>query len=100
MQKGEEKGVCILDSAGFETPPLIDEVDQENNIIKNENIESLLNRDFREEELSRDKDQTERFIEELIISLSDIILSVIWKITRTEQILINKIKSMAIMKKI
>ena len=75
-------------------------MDEENNIIKNENIESLLNRDFREEELSRDKDQTERFIEELIISLSDIILSVIWKITRTEQILINKIKSMAIMKKI
>ena len=75
-------------------------MDEENNIIKNENIESLLNRDFREEELSRDKAQTERFIEELIISLSDIILSVIWKITRTEQILINKIKSMAIMKKI
>ena len=75
-------------------------MDEENNIIKNENIESLLNRDFREEELSRDKDQTERFIEELIISLSDIILSVIWKITRTEQRLINKIKSMAIMKKI
>ena len=30
MQKKEEKRVCILDSVGFETPPLIDEVDEEN----------------------------------------------------------------------
>ena len=80
-KKGEEKGTCILDSAGFETPLLIGKEDKENrmneNQDKNKNIESLINRDIIEEELSKDKAQTERFIEELIISLSDIILSVI-----------------------
>ena len=99
LNKGEEKGICILDSAGFETPLLIDKKDKENKINENEdqnkNIESLINRDIIEEELSKDKAQTERFIEELIISLSDIIILVVGKLTRTEQRLINRIKNIA-----
>ena len=98
-KKGEEKGTCILDSAGFETPLLIGKEDKENrmneNDDKNKNIESLINRDIIEEELSKDKAQTERFIEELIISLSDIIILVVGKLTRTEQRLINRIKNIA-----
>ena len=45
--------------------------------------------------MSRDKAQTERFIEQLIISLSDMIILVIGKLTRTEQRLITRIKNMA-----
>ena len=97
--KGEEKGMCILDSAGFETPLLIDKKDKENKMNENEdqnkNIESLIYRDLIEEELSKDKAQTKRFIEELIISLSDIIILVVGKLTRTEQRLINRIKNIA-----
>ena len=48
-----------------------------------------------EEELSKDKANTERFIEKLIISLSDMIILVIGKLTRTEQRLINRIKEEA-----
>ena len=96
-EKGEEQGMCILDSAGFETPLLIDDLDIENNIKYNDdkNLESIINRNIIEEELSKDKAQTERFIEELIISLSDIIILVIGKLTRTEQRLINRIKAIA-----
>ena len=99
--KGEEKDICILDSAGFETPLLIDKRHKEigteeiKKINEDKNIESIINRDMVEDELSKDKAQTERFIEELIISLSDIIILVVGKLTRTEQRLINRIKNMA-----
>ena len=45
--------------------------------------------------MSRDKAQTERFIEQLIISLSDMIILVVGKLTRTEQRLITRIKNLA-----
>jgi len=69
--KGEEKGICILDSAGFETPLLIEKEHKElgneeiKKINEDKNIESIINRDIVEDELSKDKAQTERFIEEL-----------------------------------
>ena len=97
--KGAEKGICILDSAGFETPLLKNEKNE--NIEKKENIkeeknelENNLKYDEIEDELSRDKAQTERFIEQLIISLSDMLILVIGKLTRTEQRLISRIKNM------
>ena len=99
--KGEEKGICILDSAGFETPLLIEKshkeigIEEIKKINEDKNIDSILNRDIVEDELSKDKAQTERFIEELIISLSDIIIVVVGKLTRTEQRLINRIKNLA-----
>lgn len=48
-----------------------------------------------EDLLARDKAQTERFIEHLIISFSDMIILVVGKLTRTEQRLITRIKNMA-----
>ena len=45
--------------------------------------------------LSRDKAQTEFFIEHLIITLSNMIILVVGKLTRTEQRLRTKIKTMA-----
>ena len=105
--KGEQRGICILDSAGFETPLLKEQKkNQENNNEirgnienekekKNNQLENALKYDEIEEELSRDKAQTERFIEQLIISLSDMIILVVGKLTRTEQRLITRIKNMA-----
>lgn len=104
-EKGEEEGVCILDSAGFETPLLIEDKKNENEETEKEelekeednkdNIEKIIKLDEIEDELSRDKAQTERFIEQLIISLSDMIILVVGKLTRTEQRLITRIKNLA-----
>ena len=103
--KGQEEGLCILDSAGHEAPLLLpniieiskNEISLINNLknIDNEKkLEEYIKRD-EEEELSKDKANTERFIERLIISLSDMIILVIGKLTRTEQRLINRIKEEA-----
>ena len=98
--KEEEKGICILDSAGFETPLLKEtkEPKEKNKLNKEDklnDLDSALKIDELEDELSRDKAQTERFIEQLIISLSDMIILVIGKLTRTEQRLITRIKNMS-----
>jgi len=99
-EKDQEGGLCILDSAGHEAPLLFSnfvEVNKEliNNNLDNKNkLEEMIKRD-EEEELSKDKANTERFIERLIISLSDMIIVVIGKLTRTEQRLINRIKDEA-----
>ena len=107
QNKGEEKGVCILDSAGFESPLLKNEHYFEDNRNKeilngngngyeNENkLENYLKFNKIKEQLSRDKAHTERLIEQIIISLSDMIILVIGKLTRTEQRLITRIKNLA-----
>ena len=112
-ENNSEKGVCLLDSAGFETPLLKDELidkkkieetikkEDDKNIDKKKDInnkkksEFQLKREFDEleYELAKDKTQTERFIEQLIISLSDMLILVIGKLTRTEQKLITRIKN-------
>ena len=46
------------------------------------------------EQISKDKSQTERFIEELIIALSDMLILVVGKLTRREQKLIDRIKKL------
>ena len=99
IKKGELKGLCILDSAGFETPLLKEEIEEVKN-IKEENNEFKQNFEYGiEDDLSRDKAQIEKFIEQLIISLSDMIILVVGKMTRTEQRLITKIKTLIKKKK-
>ena len=103
-EKGQETGLCILDSAGHEAPLLLPNVvefpknvsiiDDKRNLDNEKQLEEYIKRD-EEEELSKDKANTERFIERLIISLSDMIILVIGKLTRTEQRLINRIKEEA-----
>ena len=100
--KGEEKGICILDSEGFETPLLREDDNlKEDKIIEKkqndeaEGLDNWMKNNNKEDILSKDKTQTERFIEHLIISLSDMIILVIGKLTRTEQRLITRIKNMA-----
>ena len=82
-EKNQEGGLCILDSAGHEAPLLLsNEVEfskesiNKNNLDKEKQLEEMIKRD-EEEELSKDKANTERFIERLIISLSDMIILVI-----------------------
>ena len=100
-EKKQEGGLCILDSAGHEAPLLLSnfvEIDKkpinDNILDKEKQLEEIIKRD-EEEDLSKDKANTERFIERLIISLSDMIILVIGKLTRTEQRLINRIKDEA-----
>ena len=87
----------MLDSAGIETPLLIDEIINEE-VQKNENdkkneVDKNISFMDKLEEISKDKSQTERFIEELIISLSDMLILVVGKLTRREQNFISRIKN-------
>ena len=103
----EINGICILDSAGFETPLLRENkksTKTDNNIKDNKDneegksdpVEEAIKFGGIEDNLSSDKAQTERFIEQLIISLSDMIILVVGKLTRTEQKLITRIKNLSI----
>ena len=90
-----EKGYTILDSAGLQTP-LLKEYEKEEEKKDKKKIklrESSIEKDFKEyENLYKDKTQTENFIQNLILYLSDMLLIVVGKITFNEQRLINKIK--------
>ena len=108
--------IILLDSAGLETPVL-----KNNNKEKNQNKDNLQKEDdnnahnIREnpdedkieiennqnnnmknnlifKENARDKIVTELFLEHFIITVSDILLVVVGKLTYSEQILINKIE--------
>ena len=98
--KGEEtcdSSICLLDSAGIETPLLIDEIkdneEQTNENDKKNEVDKNISFMDKLEEIAKDKGQTERFIEELIISLSDMLILVVGKLTRREQNFISRIKN-------
>lgn len=102
-EKEEEKGICILDTEGHETPLLFEKESEEINSIDNNRKETdnmkYFNYDIKRtkinEELHRDKANTEEFIEECILSLSDMIILVIGKMTRVEQRMMTRIKNLA-----
>ena len=91
-----EKGYTILDSAGLQTPLIKEDEKIEEEKINNKKSklrESYIEKDFKAyENLYKDKTQTENFIQNLILYLSDMLLIVVGKITFNEQRLINKIK--------
>ena len=91
-----EKGYTILDSAGLQTPLLKEyekKEEEKKDKKKNDLRQSRIEKDFKEyENLYKDKTQTENFIQNLILYLSDMLLIVVGKITFNEQRLINKIK--------
>ena len=92
-----EKGFTILDSAGLQTPLLKEiEKDEQKKNEKSNNLKkskTFIEKDFKEyENLYKDKTQTENFIQNLILFLSDMVLIVVGRITFNEQRLINKIK--------
>ena len=80
----QEHCYALLDSAGLQTPLL------NNNQNQNQNSEEEYKQYV---DLYKDKTQTENFIQNLILYLSDMLLIVVGKITFNEQRLINKIKN-------
>ena len=92
-----DKGYTILDSAGLQTPLVIgdnindktDDLNLKRNHLR-ESLNEIVVKDY--ENLYKDKTQTENFIQNLILYLSDMLLIVVGKITFNEQRLINKIK--------
>ena len=78
LEKYANRKIVLLDSAGLETPVLIDDdYNEENNLFK---------------EKSREKLITELFLQNYIINNSDILLIVVGILTYSEQKLLNKIK--------
>ena len=124
LKEYENRQIILLDSAGFETPVLRnnneennidkkDEIKEQKNEINNEKDEKQNNSEKNEEKIqankeisdkefkqneefkenARDKNLTEFFLQNFIIKESDIILLVVGKLTYSEQLLINKIKT-------
>jgi len=85
LKFNENIGYTLLDSAGLQTPLLRDDENLNNDEDNNNNINKSL---------YKDKTQTENFIQNLIIYLSDMLLIVVGKLTFNEQQLINKIKKL------
>ena len=82
----KESHYALFDSAGLQTP-LINKEKMCNNSLDNEKeYHQYLS-------LYKDKTQTENFIQNLILCLSDMILVVVGKISFNEQRLINNIKN-------
>ena len=82
----KEKNYALFDSAGLQTPLI------QNKKIFNKSLDN--EKEYNEYvSLYKDKTQTENFIQNLILHLSDMILIVVGKITFNEQRLINKIKN-------
>lgn len=83
----EHRKFILLDSAGFENPILINE-EEENKQLDTKNYDDI--NKFRLK--ARDILITEYFLQSFVISVSDILLVVIDKLSFTEQKLINKVK--------
>ena len=82
----QNKFYALFDSAGLQTPLLKNEKNYEQNKNNEEEFKQY-------ENLYKDKTQTENFIQNLILYLTDMLLIVVGKITFNEQRLINKIKN-------
>ena len=96
LEKYPNKKIALLDSAGLETPVLLEKnaTENQNEVYSNENINKNLQKKFllfKEE--SRDKIITEYFLQNYIIHNSDILIVVVGNLSYSEQKLLNKIKS-------
>ena len=92
----KDRKIVLLDSAGLETPVLIDDenivsVKQDNQGKNLPNVEKITNNVFKEK--SKDKIITELFLQDYIIYNSDILIVVVGILTYSEQKILNKIKT-------
>ena len=96
LKEYQNRNIVLLDSAGLETPVLIDENENiqkgKTKNITNDNKE--MEKIFREK--SREKLITELFLQNYIIINSDIIIIVVGILTYSEQKLLTKIKNQII----
>ena len=90
LKINQEKSYAILDSAGLQTPLVL----KANNNEKGQNLNT---EEFGN--LYRDKTQTENFIQNLILALSDMLIIVVGKLTFNEQRLINNIRNILLTSK-
>jgi HSP20 family molecular chaperone IbpA len=88
LELGFNKNIILLDAAGLETPVLI----EKENLIDNE--DNKLNQLIKEK--ATDKLMTETFLQNFIISNSDILITVVGNLTFSEQKLLKKIKEESI----
>jgi hypothetical protein len=87
LKINKNNSYLLFDSAGLQTPLLLKGNNNEiSNLTDNDNNEEYTN-------LFRDKTQTENFIQNLVLSLSEMLIIVVGKLTFNEQRLINKIKN-------
>jgi len=92
----QNKRLALLDSAGLETPVLLEGIKNKNEINGNdfENINKNLQKKIELFKIeSRDKIITELFLQNYIIHYSDILLLIVGILTYSEQKLLNKVKS-------
>jgi len=82
LEKFVNRKIILLDSAGLETPLLLDKT----NNITDENINEIL------KEKARDKLSTEIFLQNFIINNSDSLITVVGILTYSEQKLLNRIR--------
>jgi len=83
LKINKEKLYALFDSAGLQTPLLINDNDTKNKSLDEEEYINLY----------RDKTQTENFIQTLILTLCEMLIIVVGKLTFNEQRLINRIKN-------
>ena len=92
----QNKRLALLDSAGLETPVLLEGIKNKNEINGND-FENINKNRQKKIELfkieSRDKIITELFLQNYIIHYSDILLLIVGILTYSEQKLLNKVKS-------
>ena len=83
------KNIILLDTAGFQTPLV------ENNVYKlSADKEDLKEEEYLNEvtELSRDKQMTECLLQKFVLTQANILICVVGELTYTEQKFLNKIK--------
>ena len=88
----KNRKIALLDSAGFETPVIRMNKNENGKKDKNKNIDPEEEEGDYFAEKSREKLMTELFLQNYIIHNSDIIIVVVGLLTYSEQKLINKIK--------
>ena len=91
LEKYKNRKIILLDSAGLETPLLVDKNEKED--ILNKSFSKFTNEiNEKLKEKARDKIITEMFLQNFIMYNSDIIIIVVGILTYTEQKLLNRIK--------
>jgi HSP20 family molecular chaperone IbpA len=91
LEKYKNRKIVLLDSAGLETPLLLDKKEKEEILNKNFSKFTIEMNDKLKEK-AREKILTEMFLKNFIMYNSDIIIIVVGILTYTEQKFLNRIK--------
>ena len=87
LAKEKNKNIILLDSQGTETPLIMSEEE-----LKDEKLKDGKNYQDKIEDLAKDKTLTELFLQNIIITTSDLLILVFGILTYSEQKLLNRVK--------